>query len=49
MPKLKILPGHNLLISLEKSLQEVYEMFVQISTLVMEQGSLIQVIGKIIY
>lgn len=35
---------HNLLINLEKSLQEVYEMFVQISTLVMEQGSLIQVI-----
>lgn len=30
--------------NLEKSLQEVYEMFVQISTLVMEQGSLIQVI-----
>lgn len=33
-----------MLTSLEKSLQEVYEMFVQISTLVMEQGSLIQVI-----
>lgn len=35
---------HNLLINLEKSLQEVSEMFIQISTLVMEQGSLIQVI-----
>lgn len=33
-----------MLTSLEKSFQEVYEMFVQISTLVMEQGSLIQVI-----
>lgn len=32
-----------MLINLEKSLQEVYEMFVQISTFVMEQGSLIQV------
>lgn len=35
---------HDLLVNLEKSLLEVHEMFVQISTLVMEQGSLIQVI-----
>lgn len=35
---------HNHLIELEKSLQEVYDMFLQVSTLVMEQGSLIQVI-----
>lgn len=35
---------HNGLIDLEKSLQEVYDMFLQVSTLVMEQGSLIQVI-----
>jgi t-SNARE complex subunit (syntaxin) len=33
-----------MLINLEKSLQEVYEMFMQISSFVMEQGSLIQVI-----
>lgn len=40
----EIMQRHNLLTSLEKSLQEVYEMFVQVSTLVMEQGSLIQII-----
>lgn len=40
----EIMQRHNLLINLENSLQEVSEMFIQISTLVMEQGSLIQVI-----
>lgn len=35
---------HNLLSELEQSLIEVHEMFIQISSLVMEQGSLIQVI-----
>ncbi|CRK93072.1 CLUMA_CG006614, isoform A [Clunio marinus] len=40
----EIIQRHDMLSNLEKSLQEVYEMFVQISTLVMEQGSLIQVI-----
>lgn len=35
---------HNKLTELEQSLIEVHEMFIQISTLVMEQGSLIQVI-----
>ena len=35
---------HNLLTELEQSLIEVHEMFIQISSLVMEQGSLIQVI-----
>jgi syntaxin 16 len=32
------------LTSLEKSLQEVHDMFIEMSTLIMEQGSLIQVI-----
>lgn len=40
----EVIQRHNLLTNLERSLQEVYEMFVQISTLVMEQGSLVQVI-----
>jgi t-SNARE complex subunit (syntaxin) len=40
----EIIQRHNLLTNLEKSFQEVYEMFISISTLVMEQGSLIQVI-----
>jgi t-SNARE complex subunit (syntaxin) len=35
---------HNMLVDLEKSLQEVHDMFLQISTYVMEQGSMIQVI-----
>lgn len=35
---------HNLLIDLEKSLQEVSAMFNDITLLIMEQGSLIQVI-----
>lgn len=39
----EIVQRHEMLINLEKSLQEVYEMFMQISTFVMEQGSLIQV------
>lgn len=39
----EIVQRHEMLASLERSLQEVYEMFVQISTFVMEQGSLIQV------
>lgn len=34
---------HNQLLELEKSLTEVRDMFIQISTLVMDQGSLIQV------
>jgi t-SNARE complex subunit (syntaxin) len=40
----EIIQRHNLIADLEKSLIEVHEMFVQVSTLVMEQGSLIQVI-----
>lgn len=40
----EIIQRHNKLAELETSLMEVNEMFIQISTLVMEQGSLIQVI-----
>jgi len=40
----EIMQRHNLLSELEQSLIEVHEMFIQISSLVMEQGSLIQVI-----
>lgn len=40
----EIIQRHNLIADLEKSLIEVHEMFLQVSTLVMEQGSLIQVI-----
>jgi len=40
----EIIERHQNFEQLEKSLIEVHEMFVQISTLVLEQGSLIQVI-----
>lgn len=35
---------HNLLINLERTLEEVRDMFIQINLHVMEQGSMIQVI-----
>lgn len=35
---------HSQLVELEKSLSEIRDLFVRISTLVMEQGSLVQVI-----
>lgn len=40
----EIVQRHNLLLNLEKSLAEVLDMFNQISSLVMEQGSILQVI-----
>lgn len=40
----EIVQRHNMLVNLEKELQEIRDMFFNIATFVMEQGSLIQVI-----